>query len=137
MKMASWFKKKLDRIEKTVGYHRAAQILEITSAICDAMERRGVTRADLARRLGTTPSRVTKVLSGDENMTIGTLAKIGAALGCPLQVSFGDSILEFESESPAPSDSARHYVKATRNMRPVPQRAQGPEVTDDDLFAAA
>ncbi len=41
-----------------------------------------VTRAELARRMGRTRGFVTHLLSGDRNLTLGTLAEIAEALGC-------------------------------------------------------
>lgn len=53
----------------------------VASTIVEAMEDRDVSRAELARRLETTRSSVTQTLSGGRNMTLQTLAEVGAALG--------------------------------------------------------
>ncbi len=54
---------------------------DVTEAIARAMDRRGITRAELARRLGTTPANVTQLLRGRRNMTLKSLARVAAALG--------------------------------------------------------
>jgi transcriptional regulator with XRE-family HTH domain len=44
------------------------------------MRERGLTRADLASRMGVSPGRISQVLSGGENLTLRTLASIATAL---------------------------------------------------------
>jgi len=61
-------------------------ILEVTEALAGALDDSGVTRAELARRLGRTPGFVTQVLGGGRNLTLRTIADIAAALS--LQPSF-------------------------------------------------
>ncbi len=48
----------------------------------------GKTRADLARALGWSRSRVTQVLSGQENLTVQTIAAVSKALGFAFDVAF-------------------------------------------------
>ena len=58
--------------------------LAVTSLIGRLMERHGVTRRELARRMGCAPSCVTQALGVHGNMQLGTLAKILTALGYEL-----------------------------------------------------
>lgn len=51
----------------------------------------GVTQSELARRMGVTPAQVSKILSGQENLSLKTIAKVEAALGQPL--------INFDSEA--------------------------------------
>jgi len=44
------------------------------------MRERGLTRADLASRMGVSPGRISQVLSGGENRTLRTLASLATAL---------------------------------------------------------
>jgi transcriptional regulator with XRE-family HTH domain len=62
-------------------------ILELTEAICDIMERDGVTRSELARWLGKSKGYVTQLLGGRANMTIRTISDIFTALGRTLRFS--------------------------------------------------
>jgi plasmid maintenance system antidote protein VapI len=50
--------------------------------ITKEMRRQRMTRVALARKLGVPPSRVTKLLSCDANLTLDTLARVSEALGC-------------------------------------------------------
>lgn len=55
-------------------------ILEATEAICGAMEKRCMSKAALAGRLGTSKAYVTQLLNGNRNMTLRTFASIAFAL---------------------------------------------------------
>jgi len=44
------------------------------------MRERGISRADLAARMGVSPGRVSQILGGGENLTLRTLAALAAAL---------------------------------------------------------
>ena len=67
-------------------YELARLPRELMTAITWHMSERGVTKRELAQRLGVTPGRVSQVLSGDENLTLRTLAAVCAALDAHLQV---------------------------------------------------
>ena len=55
-------------------------ILDVTEQLAGALEDDGVTRAELARRLGRTPGFVSQLLGGERNLTLRTIADIAAAL---------------------------------------------------------
>lgn len=55
-------------------------IVDVSEAICEELERQGVSRNDLANKLGKSKSFVSQVLSGARNMTLRTLADIAGAI---------------------------------------------------------
>lgn len=67
---------------------RGAHLFRVTEDILVAMEDLGISKAELARRLGLSKARITQLLSGDSNMTIGTLADISFELGLTLEKTF-------------------------------------------------
>ena len=67
-------------------FQRGRLELELTELICDLMEEQEVTRAELARRLGTSRAYVTKVLRDGSNMTVRTIADIFSCLGRSLRL---------------------------------------------------
>jgi plasmid maintenance system antidote protein VapI len=62
--------------------------LVITNRLIELMEELGVSRSELAKRMGVQPSRVTAMLSGTSNLTIDTLVRAGIALGAELHQTF-------------------------------------------------
>lgn len=55
-------------------------VTQLTNEINWYLHERGLTRADLASRMGVSPGRVSQVLSGGENLTLRTLASLATAL---------------------------------------------------------
>ena len=58
-----------------------ALLLGATETISTLMESRNITKAALAKLLGTSKSHITQLLSGNRNMTLITLADILFSLG--------------------------------------------------------
>jgi transcriptional regulator with XRE-family HTH domain len=55
-------------------------VTHLTNEISWYMRERGLTRADLAARMGVSPGRVSQILGGGENLTLRTLAALSTAL---------------------------------------------------------
>lgn len=67
---------------------RGAYLFRVTEDILVAMEDLGVSKAELANRLGKSKARISQLLGGHSNMTIGTLADIAFELGLTLDKTF-------------------------------------------------
>lgn len=61
-------------------------ITQVTNEITWNMREHGVSRTDLASRMGVSPGRVSQVLSGGDNLTLRTLAALATALDAEFQV---------------------------------------------------
>jgi transcriptional regulator with XRE-family HTH domain len=55
-------------------------VTQLTNEISWCLRERGLTRADLAARMGVSPGRVSQILGGGENLTLRTLAALSTAL---------------------------------------------------------
>ncbi len=80
------FPELFEEAERHEDYWVSGAILAFTEDLTHAMEREGVSRAELARRLGSTPAYVTKILRGNVNFTLATMVRLARALGAELQV---------------------------------------------------
>jgi hypothetical protein len=77
-----------------VEYEAARVRRELAAAITWYMSSEGpteVARTQLAQRLGVTPGRVSQILSGDENLTLNTVAVVCVALGAQLETKLVDN----------------------------------------------
>lgn len=70
------------------SYHVNAAKFELSEQIFQAMENKGISEAELSRRLNVSRAYINKVLQGDTNFTIETLVKIGIALDCEFKFEF-------------------------------------------------
>ena len=75
----AWIKRQTESPEARGRYEEERLILWTTEAIWRAMDDQGLTRAELAERLGTSRANVTQLLSGTRNMTLRSLAALAHA----------------------------------------------------------
>lgn len=74
--------------------------VDVAEQIDVEMERQGVTRAELSRRLSVSRSAVTQLLNGIENLTLETLLKISMALNCEVIIGLHDVRRHAKQETP-------------------------------------
>jgi transcriptional regulator with XRE-family HTH domain len=67
-------------------FEQEALVLEATELITQFMEKRGVNKTQLAKKIGRSKAFVTQILSGSRNMTLHTLADVAFALGCRIKL---------------------------------------------------
>lgn len=87
-------RKKLIESRRTPEYQFEKVLLDITEDIYELMQDRGITKSYLAERLGKSKPWVTKLLSGDQNMTVKTLTNVFWELG--------DTITKIQHEPRSP-----------------------------------
>lgn len=71
-------------------YEVERQKLEVAELLLTKMEELGVSRMELARRVGRTKGYVSQVLSGKQNMTLKTMVQLAWALGLRVEVIVQD-----------------------------------------------
>jgi len=81
-----WFKEKLDQFKDDVEFLTEKTILDFTEQVVASMEAQGISRAELAKRLGVSKAFITKLLNGNPNLTIKTMVSLAKTLGCDLNI---------------------------------------------------
>lgn len=81
-------------------FSKEVLILDVTEAIWEVMEKRGLKKAQLAEVLGKSKAHITQLLDGSRNMTLGTLSDLAFALGLRVKINFCDKD-EIDSWQPA------------------------------------
>jgi transcriptional regulator with XRE-family HTH domain len=128
----------LDDLRATLDYEVAGVEMDFTESLEELMARRGVNKSELARRIGTSPAYITKILRGGTNFTLETMIKLVRALEGQLNVRVC-----------AAEDNTRwfHAIRNPEQARTRPPTATrfaereyriGPtEVNNDELAATA
>src|SRR3989337_4489291 len=75
------FKELIKEAKERDTYWAASTILDFTEGLHKIMEANGITRSDLARRLGVSPAYITKVLRGNVNFTVDSMVRLVRAAG--------------------------------------------------------
>lgn len=87
--MKSWktLKKELLKDPKVAQeYKRLEPRYRLISQLIEARRKKGMTQAELARKIGTRQSAIARVESGNANPSIGFLEKLTEALGTRLVI---------------------------------------------------
>jgi ribosome-binding protein aMBF1 (putative translation factor) len=61
-------------------------VLAATELICELLEKKRLSRAELAKRIGKSKAFVSQILSGRRNMTLRTLAEVAWALDARIEL---------------------------------------------------
>jgi len=96
-------KAKAQAARQSPAYHAEGASIRFTEALIARMESCGITRTALAEKIGTSPAYITKILRGDTNFTLESMAKIANALDCEMN-------FELRPLNPHPTPSRRSKV---------------------------
>jgi hypothetical protein len=105
MKSQEWFSQQLKEFENDPEYLAEKLRIDLIEEFLEIMEEDGVSRTELARRLGCSMACITKPLNGKENFTLLKLAQIGVALGRKVQMAF------------VPAEAAKTKARPARKSR--------------------
>ena len=97
----------------TTGYQAA--IMDAMVEVVEELERRGMTRKELADRLEVHPSYVSRILNDPDNMTVRTLFRVCNALDLRVTVTVGERQAERRR-------SARSKTRRPRTSQLVPAK---------------
>ncbi|HEL7629277.1 TPA: helix-turn-helix transcriptional regulator [Stenotrophomonas maltophilia] len=95
-----WVNRQEESEEARREYERERLQLWTLDSIAEMMEAAGITKADVARTLGTSRSHVSQVFSGARNATLATISDLAWACGKRAVVKFEP--LRFGQFIPAP-----------------------------------
>lgn len=80
----------LEASKQSAAFYVEAAKIDFALELNRLLERRGMTKAALARAMGVSKPMVTKVLRGDANLTIETMVKAARAAGGQIHVKICD-----------------------------------------------
>jgi plasmid maintenance system antidote protein VapI len=76
--------------ETHVDYWMATPVVEFIEDLYRLMEEKNVSRAELARRIGSSRAYITRLLGGGTNFTLHTMVKLAMALDGAVHVHIAD-----------------------------------------------
>lgn len=109
--------------ETQIDEELLALITRTTNEINWYMRERGLSRADLAARMGVSPGRVSQILGGGENLTLRTLAALSTALDARFGIELtalkaADTYTSHETAGAeaAPLGNRRHSASLAKHL---------------------
>lgn len=91
MKMSNAFRKMVDQARRNADYWAAGIAMDFATGVDALMKRKNISRSELASRIGTSLPYITKVMRGDANFTLETMAKIAMAVDATIEVRLIDN----------------------------------------------
>lgn len=82
----SFFEKKFKSKSFQKAYKQVSPLMDIGFAIAEARHTLGMSQSQLAKKLKTTQSVVSRIENGNQNLSVQMLSKIADVLKCELQV---------------------------------------------------
>jgi transcriptional regulator with XRE-family HTH domain len=122
------FAEMFNEFEQGGFYNIEEAKIDIAEQINLTMQKHGISKAELSRRLGKSRAYVTKILQGGANFTIESLVKIADALDCTLDVRLIQTERKKHSQ-----DSYKKIVRWSGKHEPGQANSACP---DEDLLAA-
>ncbi|MBN2327051.1 MAG: helix-turn-helix domain-containing protein [Candidatus Omnitrophica bacterium] len=101
------FSSEVNEIKSDPDYVLEGVILDLTEQILEEMDKKGITRRDLAQKMGKSSSCISRALRGNQNLTLSTAVQIGLALGLKMNVSFSPMSKNAEEKA---QDSAQESI---------------------------
>jgi transcriptional regulator with XRE-family HTH domain len=86
MSKAEEYREFIESIRSGLGYWKSYSLLQFTVSLTRIMRGDKISGKKLASQLGVSPAQVSKVLSGQENVTIETMAKFADALDAVVHI---------------------------------------------------
>jgi len=93
------FKEVFNQAKERDTYWVASLILDFTEGLYKMMEANGVSRSELARRLGVSPAYITKVLRGNVNFTLDSMVRLVRAAGGEVRLQVAPEVQKMRNNS--------------------------------------
>ena len=131
------------KYEGDVDFVLDGVLMRLNEAIVAAMQAKGMNRAELASRMGTSKAYITRLLRGDANPTVRSLVRLGLILGVVPTVTFGTEPDRAASAKRVAVQRVRHtwegtsYPAFTQVMQPGETAERVPARCEAVRFAPA
>ncbi len=118
------YREMFQEAESHADYWIDGPISEFTEDLARLMKEQAVTRAELARRLGTSRAYITKMLGGNANFTLLTMVKLAMALDGAVHIHISDkrAVTRWRDKVPGKGNQA-----ARKARKPSKPSAEGGE----------
>lgn len=83
-----WFENLEDELKDDPRYALEDVLLDFSEMICKAMEEQGISKSELAKKMGKQPSWLSRILGANHNLTFLTAVEIASTLNMELNISW-------------------------------------------------
>jgi plasmid maintenance system antidote protein VapI len=120
------YRQMFEEAEASVDYWLAGPVTDFTEDLCRLMNEKDISRAELARRMGTSRAYITKLLGGNANFTLTTMVKLAMAVGGAVHVHISDqkAVTRWHDEVRRRKPKSGEPPKEGRTRRPRARKSK-------------
>ncbi len=112
---------------RTIAYEHA---LDIVFIFAREMDKQGLTQKELAKLMDMKPSRLSKLLNTQPNLTLETIAKFEKALGIRVEFSVKDSVDDYCKSINLSTTNARRIKRPRIEVEKIAQLDSMPNISN-------
>ena len=102
------YRERVRKVENDPAYLTEGVKLAFAEELCRLMEQSGISRAELAERIGSSRAYITRILRTDYNLTVETMVKLATALGARVTLGLTSQATSLRTHhAPMPAREAR------------------------------
>lgn len=79
------YQQRCQEAKKSPYFKAAKAILDVLADVTRILHEKNMSKKDLAEKMDVTPAYITKIMRGNENLSMETIAKIAVALDCEIK----------------------------------------------------
>lgn len=112
-------------VDRPLSHLMTLARLGLEEDLARLMSKKKILKSDLAKNADVSPPFITKILSGTNNYTLKTMAKLARAVGAVLEIRLADEIgevvrvVDYETARQLDSVSAPLVSESTHSLAPV------------------
>jgi transcriptional regulator with XRE-family HTH domain len=112
------YERSFKEAETHVDYWLATPVIEFTEDLDRLMKEKKVSRAELARRIGSSRAYITRLLGGGANFTLQTMVKLAMALDGAVHIHISDkrAITRWKDKPPRKERLAARKARKARQQ---------------------
>lgn len=119
------YERSFKEAETHIDYWLATPVIEFTEDLDRLMKEKKVSRAELARRIGSSRAYITKLLGGGANFTLHTMVKLAMALDGAVHIHIADKRAITRWKDKPPRKERLAAAKKARKPRQQPAAEGG------------
>ena len=119
------YERSFQEAETHVDYWMAIPVIEFTEDLDRLMKEKKVSRAELARRIGSSRAYITKLMGGGANFTLQTMVKLAMALDGAVHIHISDKRAITRWKDKAPRKERLAAARKARKARQQPAAEGG------------
>lgn len=109
METYGWFKSEFENAQNSFDYKLEGLELHFTEKILAIMKERGMSRSELAKKMGTSNAYISKLFKNGSNLTLKSMLALVEAIDCFIKLDVVEKTSSYKTESYSTIQQGLYY----------------------------